>query len=400
MKNLVQINSVINSGSTGRIVEEIGQLAIKNNYESYIVYGRSGNNDSKSKLIRSSSTIDNYIHGFQSRILDNHGISSLNSTKKFIEKIKTIKPDLIHLHNIHGYYINYPILFNYLKDWGGPVVWTLHDCWPFTGHCAHYTYCGCSKWENGCFNCPQKSIYPKSLFFDRSKKNYNDKKNAFLDCPNLHIVTVSNWLSKEVGKSFLKDYNRSTIYNGIDLNIFKPSVKSNLYNNEKKILGVASIWNERKGLNDFIELRKYLPDDYKITLIGMTQKQIKELPLGITGYEKTTNIQELVSHYNSANVYVNTSKEETLGMTTIEALACGTPAVVCDSTAVAEPINHKTGFIINPGNIKGMAEKIIETCEMKPFSSTDCRERVELLFDKNKNYKAYIELYNNLVGKN
>ena len=202
---VVQINVTANWGSTGRIAEDIGKMAILNGFDSIIAYSGRGN-DSASKLIPIGNSLDTWIHGMKTRLLDKHGLSSKQATINFIDKLKKIKPDLIHLHNIHGYYLNYPLLFNFLKEWGGPVVWTLHDCWAFTGHCAFYTYSQCTKWQNQCFKCPNKSCYPASLLMDRSYKNFINKKDSFLGLKNLTLVSVSKWLEQEVSKSFLKDY--------------------------------------------------------------------------------------------------------------------------------------------------------------------------------------------------
>ena len=270
MHKLLQINVTANWGSTGRIAEGIGECAINNEWESWIAYGR-GTPKSTSNLIRIGSDLDMYFHGVQTRIMDNHGLASSSSTKAFIERIKKIKPDLIHLHNIHGYFINYKILFNFLKEWGGPIVWTLHDCWSFTGHCTHYTYNGCNLWQTHCHNCPQLCQYPASFLIDRSSKNFEDKRTSFADLKKLTIVPVSNWLANELEKSFFSRYPIHVIHNGIDLKSFR----CHNYKRNKSILGVASVWSDRKGLDEFGLLRQLLPSDYEITLIGLTQKQIR-----------------------------------------------------------------------------------------------------------------------------
>lgn len=392
---LLQLNVTANWGSTGKIAEDIGNLAIKNGFQSWIAYGRE-TAVSNSELIKVGDKLDIALHGIQSKFLDRHGLASKKSTKKFIDRIKEIKPDIIHLHNFHGYFINYPILFNFLKNWDGPVVWTLHDCWPFTGHCAYYSYAQCNRWQTGCFKCPQLSSYPSSLYIDRSLQNYTTKKDAFLGLNRLTIVPVSQWLSDQVSLSFLKDYPRKVIYNGIDLETF--NIKENSKKtNSKKILGVANVWSDRKGLSDFIKLRELLPSEYKITLVGLSRAQIKSIPNGITGIERTENIHQLVNLYNQADVYVNTSVEETLGMTTIEALACGTPSVVYNATAIPETIDSKTGIVVPPKDISKLSEAIKYICDSIPFTASDCRSRAKTLFDKNKTCQSYIDIYNSLL---
>lgn len=221
MPTLLQINVVVNWGSTGRIAEEIGQVAMAAGWRSVIAYGR-GNPTSKSELIRIGSNMDMYLHGIESRLFDNHGLASRKATRVFIEQIKALKPDVIHLHNIHGYYINYKLLFNYLAESKIPVVWTLHDCWSFTGHCAYFTFAKCDKWKTECYNCKLKKSYPFSLLFDCSKSNYVEKKQCFTTIGNLTMVPVSEWLAGLVKHSFFKGKRIECIHNGVDTHVFAP----------------------------------------------------------------------------------------------------------------------------------------------------------------------------------
>ena len=395
MDCIIQINVTANWGSTGKIAEDIGKLAMQNGFESWIAYGR-GKPKSQSNLIRIGNDYDMKIHGLKTRLFDNHGLVSKNVTKEFIEKIKEIKPDIIHLHNIHGYFLNYPVLFDYLKEWGGPVVWTLHDCWPFTGHCSHYTYNQCYKWQSQCSNCPQLKSYPASFFLDRSSKNFQDKKEAFLGLSNLTIIPVSDWLAKEVKKSFLKDYPVQVIHNGVNLNVFKP-IGDLKNHNEKMILGVASVWNDRKGLEEFFKLRELLPEDYKITLVGLTPKQIKSLPNGIVGITRTENVDQLVELYNKASVFVNPTLEDTFPTTNLEALACGTPVITYNTGGSPETVDDKTGLVVDYRDVNQLSEKVKLAVENKSFSSKDCRKRADNFFDKNKAYCSYINLYNSFL---
>ncbi|WP_289764600.1 glycosyltransferase [uncultured Duncaniella sp.] len=397
MPTLLQINVTANWGSTGKIAEDIGKLAIEAGWESWIAYGR-GNPTSASRLIRIGNDFDMKSHALQSRLFDNHGLASKKVTEVFVRKIKEIKPDIIHLHNIHGYYINYPILFDFLKKYGKPVVWTLHDCWPFTGHCAYYSFAKCNLWQTGCHNCPQLKNYPSSLFIDRSKKNYLDKKNTFLGCENLTIVTVSNWLKRELSESFLKEYPSQTIYNGIDVSIFHQLHTISNDSSKKIILGVASVWDKRKGLDDFISLRKKLPDDYIIMLVGLSNDQISTLPEGITGIRRTENVEQLVALYNMATVFVNPSIEETMGMTTVEAMACGTPAIVYNSTASPEIVNKDLCKIVTSGNIDGIVNNIKWISEnFTTDNSNELAKWVEMNYEKREKFKEYINLYNSLL---
>lgn len=394
---LLQINVTANWGSTGKIAEDIGKIAIGEGWESWIAYGR-GNPKSESNLIRIGNDFDMRLHGLQSRLFDNHGLASKTVTRKFISQIKEISPDVIHLHNIHGYYLNYPILFDYLKSWGGPVVWTLHDCWPFTGHCAYYDYAKCDKWKTGCNRCPQQKNYPASLWRDRSKTNYVDKKESFLGCPNLTLVPVSDWLKVELSKSFLSEYNAVTIHNGIDVDVFNPIQYTSFDTDKKVVLGVASVWDKRKGLDEFIKLRRILSDDYEIILIGLSESQIASLPEGIKGIRRTESVEQLVSLYNRANVFVNPTLEDNFPTTNIEALACGTPVITYRTGGSPEAIDSETGMVVDCQDIEGLAQGIKAICDSLSLAiSEKCRNRAVSLYDKNIVFKKYLKLYKDLI---
>jgi putative colanic acid biosynthesis glycosyltransferase len=402
MKKILQINTVVNSGSTGRITEEIGQLAIKAGWKSYIAYGRN-KRPSESELIKIGNSWDNKMHGLQTRLFDMHGLASKNATNDLVIQIKKIKPDIIHLHNIHGYYLNYEILFSFLNVVNIPVVWTLHDCWPITGHCTYFTYVGCNKWETECFSCPQKTNYPASFLIDRSKKNFNRKKELFNSLMDVTIVPVSNWLSDILKKSFLHKYPVRVINNGINTEVFKPTESSEFrvkYSIENKfiLLGVAIDWEPRKGLQDFIELSKQLESNYQIVLVGLTNKQIKQLPENILGIERTEDIEALVHIYSVADIVLNLSYEETFGMTTVEGLACGTPGIVYNATASPELIDNSTGLIVEPGDINELIEaiKVIEQ-NGKQYYTEACVKRAQRLYKKEDRFKEYIELYEELI---
>lgn len=395
---LFQINITANWGSHGKIAEEIGRLAISEGWDSYVAYGRLAN-PSKSQLIHIGSIWDERWHGVKSMLFDSQGLSSVSATRKLIGEIEQIKPDLIHLHNIHGYYINYPILFDFLKSYNKPVVWTLHDCWCFTGHCTHFEYDGCFKWKTGCDNCQFKHVYPSSLLVERSKRNYELKNMYFTSLNNLTLVPVSDWLGNHLRESFMKDQKIQVIHNGIDIGVFKP-YDVQRKNEEFEILGVASNWKMRKGLPDFIELRKILHENYHITLIGLSKKEIGNLPDGITGLERTNNVDELVSYYNKADVLVNPTYEDNFPTINLEALACGTPVITYKTGGSPEAIDETTGIVIEQGKVQDIADGIKKMCndankiDVRKF----CRERAEKLYDQSNCYKAYIDLYKSLLG--
>ena len=393
---ILQINNEYKYGSTGKIVESLQKKAVENGFKCFIGYGRSNSNEENSFQI--GSKLDLYLHGIGTRIFDKHGLYSKKATQKFLELIDKFNIDIFHLHNIHGYYLNYPLLFEYLKQKNKPVIWTLHDCWAFTGHCSHYEYIRCDKWQSECFSCPQKRRYPASLIVDNSKNNYNLKKKYFTSLKNLTIVTPSFWLANQIKKSFLKSYDIKVIYNGIDLEIFRYR-ESNFrkkYNIENKfiILGVASVWNDRKGFEYFIKLSNMIKKDEIIVLIGLNETQLKKLPKNVIGIKRTDNQIELSEIYSSANVFVNPTLEEVLGLTNLESLACGTPVITFDSGGSSECINEKTGLVVPKDDINSLYQAIqkIKKIGSQKFKK-DCRSRVEKYFDKNKNFEEYLKLY-------
>lgn len=393
---LLQINVTANWGSTGKIAEAIGYLAISQGWDSWIAYGR-GKPYSASNLVRIGNDWDMRMHGLQTRLLDNHGLASKGVTKQFIEQVKEIKPDIIHLHNIHGYYINYPELFKFLKEFNAPIVWTLHDCWPFTGHCAYYDFAQCSRWQTECHDCPQKKAFPTSWLTDRSQQNYQLKKETFLGCSNLTFIPVSNWLDTELKQSFLSSYPSTVIHNGINLSVFKFSSTKKI-DKKKIILGVASVWDHRKGLDEFVKLREKLPENYQIILVGLNQKQIAQLPNGITGICRTKNVGQLVDLYSQADVFINPTLEDNFPTTNLEALACGTPVITYQTGGSPEAIDRNTGVVVKYQDVNELAEMTQWVCETHPFSPEDCRNRVETLFNQDIQFSKYIHLYHQLLS--
>lgn len=400
--NIVHINSVFKFGSTGRIVEQLYNLSNKEGFTNYVFYGRKDNSDTNDVNVqRIGGIIDNYLHVIGTRITDKHGLFSEKNTKQLIEQLEKLKPDLIHLHNIHGYYINYEILFKFLKNKNIPVVWTLHDCWSFTGHCSHYEYIGCTKWQNQCFSCEQKKEYPKSLFIDNSFKNYTLKKELFTLINDLYLIPVSQWLHKQLNESFFLNKNIQVIKNGIDLSIFRilDNFNKDKYLDKRIILGVSSIWNERKGLKFFLELSQKISSEYQIIIVGLTKKQIKMLPSNIVGITRTQNIEELVYFYNLADVFINPTLEDTFPTTNIEALACGTPVITFNSGGSAEIIDKDTGIVSNSKTTQSLIYALSEIfSKPKSFFLKKCRNRAELLYDKEQNFLEYIHLYHKILN--
>ncbi|RXK88055.1 glycosyltransferase [Chlorobaculum sp. 24CR] len=397
--HILQVNSDYEYGSTGRIASELQDRIVLGGDKCTVAYGRKRIKDVKnSYVIQIGSTFDNYLHLVQTRIFDVHGFSSLWATKAFIKKIDFLKPDLIHLHNLHGYYIHIGSLFEYLKKIKKPVIWTLHDCWPFTGHCAYYDYIGCDKWKKVCHHCALKGEYPSSYYIDRSSENYQQKKKIFNGMYNLTFVTPSRWLMRQVEDSYLNEYPVKVINNGIDIDVFKPVLSDikRSYNLEGKflILGVASVWGERKGLQYFIDLAERLKPDERIILVGVSERQIKQLPDGIIGVRSTNSTSQLAEIYSSADVFVNPTLEDNYPTTNLEAMACGTPVITFNSGGSAESIKEGCGIVVERGDLEKLVQAIsVIKKNRKNFYDANCRQHALLSFNKNERFEEYIELY-------
>ena len=385
--------------STGRITESIGKLAIEKGWDCYIVHGaRYTRPGSCMHSIQAVSKRGEYAHFAESLLLDNHGLASRRATKAVIEQIKQIQPDLIQLHCVHGYYMNYKLLFEYLNTTSIPVVWTFHDCWAFTGHCAHFVTAGCEKWKTGCFDCPMKGDYPKS-FIDRSRRNYELKKSLFAGNKNLHIVSVSEWLADLTRESFLKNKDIHVIHNGVDLNVFYPKEVEKC--KRIRVLGVSGVWNKGKGLYDFYKLREMLDkDQFEIVLIGLTNDQLKNIPDGIIGIERTNSVSELAEYYSSADMFVNPTYADSFPTVNMEALACGTPVITYKTGGSPEIIDDNTGVVVKQGNLDGLVEAIKSISEKSKDHYKDvCWQRAQKLFDKDTCFKEYLNLYERLIDE-
>ena len=395
MPTLLQINITVNWGSTGKIAEHIGRCARVHGWESFIAYGR-WRNPSKSHLIKVGNMVNMYLHYGEQRFRDNEGLCSRGATKRLIRQIEEIRPDVVQLHNIHDHYLNYRLLYEYLSSTNINVVWTFHDCWAFTGHCFHFVTKGCERWKTQCHDCPLKNEYPKT-FLDRSQERFELKKALFGSCKNLTIVPVSDWMGDFVKESFLKDKRIEVIKNGVDLKVFRPSSKFQVASSKFRIIAVSSVWNPDKGELDVYRLRKMLSkEEYEIIMVGLSADQAQNLPAGIRGIQRTQNVQELVRLYSESDVLINPTYADTFPTVNLEALACGTPVITYRTGGSPEAIDKKTGMVIEQGNVEALANAII-LLKDHPLSSADCRKRAEDLFDKDKCFEKYIELYDSLI---
>jgi len=395
---VLQINTVCGVGSVGRIVRQIHEALQEKGHESYIAYGRKPLGCDGA--IRIGGDLDVYFHVFLTRVFDLHGFGSKKATKKFLKIVEEINPDIIHLHNIHGYYLNIEVLFDFLKSFDKPVVWTLHDCWAFTGHCSHFTYAKCERWKTGCYSCPEKKSYPRSVIFDNSKSNYARKKKAFTGAKNMTLVTPSQWLAGLVKESFLRDYPVQVIPNGIDTEVFKPTPSDfkKRYGLDGKflILGVANVWEKRKGFDYFLDLSKYLSDDEIIVLVGLSDERIKNLPNNIIGIKRTNSAKELAEIYTAADVFFNPTLEDNYPTVNLEAQACGTYVITFDSGGAKETIISKeSGVAIKPCNAEDIMN-LIRVLRSKGRKPANVDSSAKLVISHRFMVGSYISLYEKL----
>lgn len=402
---VLQINLAYKNGSTGKIVYDIQKELMTQGSQGYVVYCHGKYRSKYVKPVKNKLTF--YLSVIESRLGGSAGFYDKHSTKKVLKWINTIKPDIVHLHNIHGFYINVEMLFEYLDKKKIPVVWTLHDCWSMTGHCAHFDYVGCQKWKTGCYDCEQLLRYPIA-YRDKSKINYEKKKRTFtlLNNRNLKIITPSKWLCEVVDKSYLSKYQHEVITNGIDLEIFKEHSndirKRYKLENKKIVLAVTDGYNERKGIEDINSLADMLNEDYQVILVGIEKRDYSKINKKIITVSKVFNQTEMASYYSAADVYVNTTLEDTFPTTNLEALACGTPVITYDSGGSPECVDEKTGSIVKKHDINEMIEQIenITDNKKKEYYKIECRKRAIREYNKKDMIKKYLELYNTVIDNN
>ena len=394
MMKIVQINATCGIGSTGKICVGISELLADKGVENYILCSRS---NGYSLGIECANNYYTKLQALKSKTLGNYGFNSVIETKKIIAELEKIKPDIVHLHNIHGHDCNLAMLFKYFKKNNTKLIWTFHDCWAFTGYCPHFAMMKCDKWQTACHDCIQRKYY--SWFFDRSKQIFNRKKALFTGL-DLTVVTPSQWLADLVKQSFLKDYPVEVINNGIDLGVFKPTEsdfrKKHGIDDKKIILDVAFGWDVRKGLDVFHELAKRLPDDYKIVLVGTNAETDKRLPDNIISIHRTQNQQELAEIYSAADVFVNPTREDNYPTVNMESIACGTPVITFKSGGSPETIDHTSGSVVECDDIDALEREIIRICEDKPYSKENCIAKAQE-FDKIRRFKEYISSYERIA---
>ena len=395
---ILMINVVCGIRSTGRICTDLATALEAQGHDVKIAYGRENVPDNYQKYaVRIGSDLDVKLHALKARLFDGCGWGSVKATKKFIDWIIDYNPDVIHLHNIHGYYINIELLFNYLKICNKKIIWTLHDSWAFTGHSAYCDVVGCERWKNGCYNCPNKKIYPKSLI-DRSKVNWLKKKELLTNIQNFMIITPSEWLANLVKKSFLYNYETIVIHNGIDTSQFcySPSdVRNRLQISDTQcmLLGVSTSWDEMKGLSDYFKLANLLGEEYQIVLVGLTKSQINGLPHNIIGIERTNSVKELAELYSACDIFLNLSYCENYPTVNLEALACGATVITYNVGGSSETVrNVDNGYTIDRGDINAVKNLLIESKNLiasQKLSAVDLR-----LIDKKECVSKYLYYIN------
>lgn len=387
---LFQLNTTSNWGSTGKIAEQISLAAMQRGWTSMIGYGRY-DNPSKTPVIKTERQADVYLHYARHILLDGEGLGSKRATRQLIRKIDEFQPDVVHIHNIHDHWLNYPLLFDYLGGIDAPIVWTLHDFWPFTGGCAHFEPYDCYKWKKGCHHCPERR-----MLLDRTGRNYMLRQRYFLPIVDrLTFVAVSKWIVDYARQSFLSEARMEVIHNGIDLNSFKPSAEKN---EKPMLLGVAAPWTKRKGLDDMLRIREMLPkEEYDMVLVGLSRKQLSSLPAGITGIERTSNVAELAELYSRASVLLNPTYSDSFPTVNLEAMACGTPIVTYRTGGSPEAVSPSTGRVVEQGDMKGMAEAAIKLIGDSSVTPQACVERARECFDSHRQFAKYTELYDDLL---
>ena len=394
---VLQINSFCGVGSTGRIATDLSREMTREGIDNLIYYGVGQSNYELSRRFGGIANLR--THQLGTRLTGRHGFFSAHTTKEMVRSIQEYDPDVIHLHNIHGHYLNVKVLFDYLSQADKPVVWTLHDCWALTGHCAHFDAIGCEKWKSGCHDCPQKRAYPDSWLFDRSRENWVKKKALFQAVRWLHLVTPSQWLADLARESYFTNAEVCVIPNGIDLTVFTPSPselrQKYAPQGQKLVLGVTSVWSERKGLSDLIELSNRLGKNFCTLLIGLSKEQLARLPEGVMGRARTDSTQQLAQYYTAADVFVNPTYEDTFPTTNLEALACGTPVVTYRTGGSPEAIDEHTGIVVAKGDIASLQEAV-ERASTGMFQQKVCCEHAKQ-FDRQLAGRRYIELYRSLT---
>ena len=386
------VNLVYGAGSTGKIIADMMEVLKRSGHDAKALYG-TGEKSDDPDAVRVSGKPGYYFHNAVSRFTDHAGLYSRAATRKLIREIRAFSPDVIHLHTLHGFYVNYEMLFRFLKQAGVPVIWTLHDCWAFTGHCTYFSQANCTQWQTLCQDCRLLCRYPHCYGRGDVTRNYLRKKAAFTGVENLTLTTPSQWLAEQAAHSFLRDYPCVVVPNGIDRAVFRPQpsgLRAAYHLQDKKIvLGVANAWNARKGLPDMLALAERLGAAYQVVLIGLTERQLPHIPPNVLGLLRTADRTELARWYTAADVFVNPTYDETFGLTTVEAQACGTPAVVYATDGCPETLLTEDSVLVAQGDREALARAVREVAQRGVRVDDHAADRL----DKDRAYEKYVRLY-------
>lgn len=401
MPKLAMINTVC-SGSHGRIMQDLRGAAEADGFQTLIAYGRGA--DCGGLTYRIGNQRDILWHVGMTRALDRHAQASRHATRKLIAQLEAWKPDLVHLHNVHGYFLHAQTLFDYLKEAGLPVLWTLHDCWAFTGHCSHYVRANCSRWQDGCHDCPLKREYPASYGLDASRANWQWKRDAFGSLSRLHIAAPSHWLDAQVAASFLGAFGRTVIPNGVDLSLFMPGnpegvrAAHGVQPGQAMLLAVASPFDARKGFEDVIQLAALCKDQARVVMVGLTEKQRAQLPAYITGACRTDGPEALVALYQAADCLINPTYEDTYPTVTMEAMACGTPVAGYTAGGAKEQLSAPCGTGVAVGDVQALSQAALALAGQRDRLRNPCREYAITHFDRRNAISAYLSQYHTMTG--
>lgn len=385
---VLQINVTFGVGSTGRIVQDIHNHLLSQGIDSSVIYGRT-KKFKQSNIYYIGSIVSLYVDALLTRITGLVGYFSLLSTMRIIHQIKKLNPDIIHLHNIHGYYLNIPIFLSFLVKFDRKIIWTFHDEFMYTGKCAYAQEC--IKFQSQCQNCPLVKEYPKSAFFDWSKPMHSLKKKMISRLNDLTIVTPSTWLANRVKSSFLRHYEIVVINNGINTDVFRPEANKRLRGRDDKLIIlslIAKLDDERKGHYWIPQIAEKINDlNVEFVIVGSGSKMFNRE--NIKYINKTSDVDQLVSLYQNSDLFLILSEYENYPTVCLEASSIGIPIVGFDVGGVEEAIGNVYYKLVKYGDLK--IADILRDYYESSMSSFTAPKLVEL--DYEMMTRKYSELY-------
>lgn len=397
---VLQINATYGYSSTGLIVKDIGDTLVATGNEAFFAYQSARGEIENGYPV--GNRLDRKVHALLCRVFGRQGYYSRSATKKLINHIEEIKPDVVHLHNLHSNFVHVNMLLQYLAKNDVPTVITMHDCWFFTGKCFHYADIGCERYKSGCGRCPKKKAPPASMLFDSTASVLRDRDKLLHAIPRLKVVGCSEWVCNEAKKGIMKDLELMPIRNGVDTNVFKPydktAVKRELNLEDKfVIMGMANKWLLPSNVEFLNKMKSHLAENDRIVLVGCTEQQMSALQseekIIAVGFVKGR--EALAKYYAAANVFVNVTHADTLPTVNMESICCGTPVVTYDSCGSPEIVLEGCGYVVPEGDVDGIVEKI-KNVKSNVLRSVEAIGKAN--FDKTVCYRKYVELYKDIVG--